>query len=75
MGIGLVVPFDLSVLPSSLAVGDEMLVSHGAVPSQLVKLVPVVDYDEVPIKHVPWEPKWLLYLALIVRVMTVRSVV
>lgn len=49
--------FGLSTLPSSLAMGDGMLESHGTAPSQLVKLLPVVDYDEVPIKHEPWEPK------------------
>lgn len=62
--MGLVVPFGLSMLLSSLAMGDDMLVSHSTVPSQLVKLLPVVDYDEAPIKHVPWEPKWLLHLTL-----------
>lgn len=53
LGIGSVVPFGLSTLLSSLAMGDGMLVSHGTAPSQLVKLLPVVDYDEVPIKHEP----------------------
>lgn len=75
LGIGSVAPFGLSTLLSSLAMGDGMLVSHGTAPSQLVKLLPVVDYDEVPIKHVPWEPKWLLHLTFMVIVMPVRSMV
>ena len=77
MGFGdwSVVPFGLSILLNTFAVGGGMLVSHSTAPSQLVKLLPVVDYDEVPIKHVPWEPKWLLHLILMVIVMTVRSMV
>lgn len=75
MGIGLVVPFDLNMMLSSIVMADVMLVTQGTVASQLVKLLSVVDYDEVPVKHGPWKPKWRLYLALMIIEITVQSVV
>lgn len=68
------VPFDLNML-GALVMGDVILLSQGIAPSQLAKLLPVVDYDDVPIKHVPWEPKWRLHLVLVIIEITVSSVV
>ena len=41
---------------------------------QLTKLSPVVDWDEVPTRHVPWEPEWCCASPLMAVVTSIRTV-